>query len=69
MATETAKFFQTEHIDEIFEKGVVFRDGIPLPLEIEISLIDSCTRECFCCPRGDDTIAPKTSLKMRVFTC
>ena len=62
--TETAKFFQTEHIDNIFHNGVVIKDGIPLPLEIELSLIDSCTRKCSCCPRGDDTIAPNTGLKM-----
>ena len=48
MPTETAKFFQTEHIDEIFEAGQVIKDGVPLPLEIEVSLVDSCTRECFC---------------------
>ena len=64
MATETAKFFQTEHIDEIFENYQTFKDGIPLPLEVEISLIDSCTRQCFCCPRGDDSIAPNTPIKM-----
>lgn len=40
MSTETAKFFQTEHIDEIFKNGVVIKDGVPLPLEIEISLVD-----------------------------
>lgn len=67
MSTETAKFFQTEHIDEIFDAGQVFKDGIPLPLEIEISLVDSCTRECFCCPRGKEDVAPKTSLKMTPF--
>ncbi len=67
MPTDTAKFFQTEHIDEIFEAGQVFKDGIPLPLEIEISLIDSCTRHCFCCPRGNDEIAPNTSLKVTPF--
>ena len=64
MATDTAKFFQTEHIDEIFKKGQVIKDGVALPLEIELSLVDACTRQCFCCPRGDDTLAPNTSLKM-----
>ena len=65
MATETAKFFQTEHIDEIFEQGQVIKDGVALPLEIEMSLVDSCTRNCFCCPRGDDTLAPNTELVMQ----
>jgi len=64
MVTDTAKFFQTEHIDEIFEAGVVIKDGIPLPLEIELSVVDACTRTCHCCPRGNDEIAPNTSLKM-----
>lgn len=67
MSTETAVFFQTEHIDEIFKNGQVQKNGIPLPLEIEISLVDSCTRQCFCCPRGNDEIAPKTSLKITPF--
>lgn len=62
--TKTARFFQTEHIDEIFHNGVVIKDGIPLPLEIELSLVDSCTRNCSCCPRGDESIAPNTSLEM-----
>lgn len=64
MSTETAKFFQTEHIDEIFNAGQVIVDGVPLPLEIEISLVDSCTRACFCCPRGMEDIAPKTNLAL-----
>lgn len=64
MSTETAKFFQTEHIDEIFKNGVVIKDGVPLPLEIEISLVDRCTRTCDCCPRGDDSVAPHTELRM-----
>jgi len=64
MPTKTAVFFQTEHIDKIFEDGVVIKDGIPLPLEIELSLVDACTRTCHCCPRGNDEIAPNTNIKM-----
>jgi len=64
MSTDTAKFFQTEHIDEIFEKGQVILHSVPLPLELELSIVDACTRKCFCCPRGDETLAPNTSLKM-----
>ena len=63
--TETAKFFQTEYVDEIFENSQVIKNGMALPLEIELSVIDSCTRQCFCCPRGDETIAPKTGVTMR----
>lgn len=62
--TDTAKFFQTEHIDDIFANGEVIKDGYPLPLEIEISLVDACTRKCEFCPRNNDEIAPNTSLKI-----
>lgn len=62
--TETAKFFQTEYLDEVFHDGLVIKDGIPLPLEIEISCVDACTRNCDCCPRGMEDIAPHTSLKL-----
>ena len=61
---ELVQFFQTEHIDEIFAGAVVKKDGISLPLEVEISLVDACTRHCEFCPRNDDSIAPHTSLKM-----
>ena len=64
---EVIKLFQTEHIDTIFEHGVVLKDGIPLPLEIELSLVDACTRHCTSCPRNNDTIAPHTSLRMTDF--
>lgn len=56
--------YQTEHIDEIFAKSKRSFQGIPLPLEIELSLLDSCNRACPNCPRNNDTIAPNTSLEM-----
>jgi len=64
---ETAKFFQTEYIDDIFNNCVVIKDGIPLPLEIELTLSDSCNRNCKCCPRGNEDIAPNTNLEVTQF--
>ena len=58
------QFFQTEHIDELFDRSVVLKNGIPLPLEIEIGLVDACTRACKFCPRSNDEIAPRTSLRI-----
>jgi len=62
--TKTTAFFQTEYIDDIFDKSVVIKDGILLPLEIELSLVDSCNRNCEQCPRGNEDIAPNTSLEL-----
>lgn len=61
---DTSKFFQTECIDETFYQAINIKDGIPLPLEIEISPVDSCTRSCAYCPSGKEEIAPHTSLRM-----
>lgn len=61
---ELARFFQTEHIDDIFDKAVVIKDGIPIPLEVELTLKDACTRACKFCPRSDDAIAPKTNIEI-----
>ena len=58
------RFFQTEHIDDIFDKAVTRKDGLLIPLEIEISLVDACTRHCKFCPRDNDALAPNTSLRM-----
>lgn len=63
--TKTAIKFQSTHIDDIYEQAHVIRDGYPLPLEIELSLVDACTRRCpGFCPRGNERIAPNTGLRM-----
>ncbi len=39
-------------------------NGIPLPSQIEISLIDACNRKCVFCPKSNDDVAPDTFQKM-----
>ncbi len=39
-------------------------EGIPLPSQIEISLIDACNRKCVFCPKSNDDVAPDTFQKM-----
>jgi MoaA/NifB/PqqE/SkfB family radical SAM enzyme len=58
--------YQTQHIDDIFYNANSSYKGYPLPLEIELSLVDSCNRTCAVCPRANDEIAPNTSLKMAI---
>jgi len=54
--------YQSEFLDEICNKSTNIHNNIPLPLEIEISLVDKCNRKCIFCPRYDDKIAPNTDL-------
>ena len=41
-----------------------FYKDIPLPSWIELSLIDTCNRDCTFCPKSDESIAPNTHQKM-----
>ena len=48
----------------ILDRDPEFYKGYPLPSWIELSLIDTCNRSCYFCPKSDQTIAPNTHQKM-----
>ena len=48
----------------ILDRDPQFYNGYPLPSWVELSLIDTCNRTCFFCPRSNKQIAPNTNQKM-----
>ena len=48
----------------IVDDKLVFKNKIPLPSWIELSIIDVCNRTCKFCPKSDPSIAPDTYQKM-----
>ena len=48
----------------IVDDKLVFKNKIPLPSWIELSIIDVCNRTCKFCPKSDPSIAPDTYQKI-----
>ncbi len=48
----------------ILDRDPQFYNGYPLPSWIELSLIDTCNRTCYFCPKFNKKIAPNTNQKM-----
>ena len=40
--------------------NILYKNNIPLPTWIELSIIDACNRTCVFCPKSNDSIAPNT---------
>ena len=48
----------------IVDDKLIFKNNVPIPSWIELSIIDVCNRTCKFCPKSDPSIAPDTFQKM-----